>query len=45
MDGAIAIRFQIGQFDVTKADIDFAFNVMCEIAGWFDKVQKKSQLR
>ena len=33
VDGAIAIRFQIGQFDVTKADIDFAFNVMCEIAG------------
>lgn len=33
VDGAIAIRFQIGQFDVTKVDIDFAFDVMCEIAG------------
>ena len=29
VDGKIAIRFQIGQFDVTEADIQFAYTVMC----------------
>tara|TARA_B110000093_G_scaffold130494_1_gene139481 strand:+ start:94 stop:939 length:846 start_codon:yes stop_codon:yes gene_type:complete len=32
VDGKIAIRFQIGQFDVTEADILFAYDVMCELA-------------
>ena len=32
VDGRIAIRFQIGQFDVTEADILFAYDVMCEMA-------------
>ena len=32
VDGKIAIRFQIGQFDVTEADIIFAYDVMCELA-------------
>ena len=31
VDGKIAIRFQIGQFDVTEADIQFAHKVMCEM--------------
>jgi len=31
VDGKIAIRFQIGQFDVTEADIQFAYKVMCEM--------------
>lgn len=33
VDGKIAIRFQIGQFDVTQEDILFAYDVMCELAG------------
>jgi aromatic-L-amino-acid decarboxylase len=33
VDGEIAIRFQIGQFDVTEEDILFAYDVMCELAG------------
>ena len=32
VDSRIAIRFQIGQFDVTEADILFAYDVMCEMA-------------
>jgi aromatic-L-amino-acid decarboxylase len=32
VDGRIAIRFQIGQFDVTETDILFAYDVMCEMA-------------
>ena len=32
VDEKIAIRFQIGQFDVTAADIIFAYDVMCELA-------------
>ena len=32
VNGKIAIRFQIGQFDVTEADILFAYDVMCELA-------------
>ena len=31
VDGKIAIRFQIGQFDVTEADIQFAYTVMCKM--------------
>ena len=31
VDGKIAIRFQIGQFDVTEADIQFAYKVICEM--------------
>ena len=33
VDGAIAIRFQVGQFDTTEADVEFAFEVLCELAG------------
>jgi len=33
VDEKIAIRFQIGQFDVTEEDILFAYDVMCELAG------------
>ena len=32
VDGKIAIRFQAGQFDVTAADVDTAFEVICECA-------------
>ena len=32
VEGKIAIRFQIDQFDVTEADIIFAYDVMCELA-------------
>ena len=32
VDGRIAIRFQAGQFDVTAADVDTAFEVICECA-------------
>lgn len=30
--GDMVIRFQIGQFDCTKDDIDTAYNVLCELA-------------
>lgn len=30
--GAVVIRFQIGQFDCTQADIDVAFDVLTELA-------------
>ncbi|AXI46581.1 aspartate aminotransferase family protein [Sulfitobacter sp. SK012] len=33
--GDIAIRFSIGQFDVTKADIDFAYDVLIDVAKEF----------
>jgi aromatic-L-amino-acid decarboxylase len=32
VDGRVAIRFQVGQFEVTEADIDAAFTVITEIA-------------
>ncbi len=32
IDGRIAIRFQAGQFDMTQADGEAAFEVICEIA-------------
>jgi aromatic-L-amino-acid decarboxylase len=32
VDGAMVIRFQIGQFDCTKDDIDTACDVLCELA-------------
>lgn len=30
--GQVAIRFQVGQFDTTAADVDTAFEVVTEIA-------------
>ncbi|MCB1439146.1 MAG: aspartate aminotransferase family protein, partial [Nitratireductor sp.] len=32
VDGKIAIRFQVGQFDVTQEDVTRAFDVICEMA-------------
>ncbi|MBT7344167.1 MAG: aspartate aminotransferase family protein, partial [Rhodobacteraceae bacterium] len=32
VDGQIAVRFQIGQFDVTQDDVQFAYDVICELA-------------
>jgi aromatic-L-amino-acid decarboxylase len=32
VDGWVAIRFQVGQFETTAADVDAAFNVVTEIA-------------
>eukprot|EP01034_Spumella_vulgaris_P020126 gene20126-25783_t len=32
VDGRVAIRFQAGQFDMTEADADVAFDVITEIA-------------
>ena len=32
VDGRIAIRFQVGQFDATAADIDRAYDVLVELA-------------
>ncbi|TIW44348.1 MAG: aspartate aminotransferase family protein, partial [Mesorhizobium sp.] len=32
VDGQIAIRFQVGQFETTAADVDTAFEVITEIA-------------
>lgn len=32
VDGQIAIRFQVGQFDATRDDVDAAFDVLIEIA-------------
>lgn len=31
-EGAVVIRFQIGQFDCTKEDIDTAYDVLCALA-------------
>ncbi len=33
VDGRIAIRFQVGQFDATAADVDTAHDVLTELAG------------
>lgn len=33
VDGAKAIRFQVGQFDCTEADVATAFDVITELAG------------
>jgi len=33
--GRVAIRFQAGQFEATAADVDAAFNVICECARSF----------
>ncbi len=33
VDGRIAIRFQVGQFDATRDDVDAAFDVLTEMAG------------
>ncbi len=33
VDGRIAIRFQVGQFDATAADVDTAYDVLTELAG------------
>ncbi|TIP77277.1 MAG: aspartate aminotransferase family protein, partial [Mesorhizobium sp.] len=32
VDGQVAIRFQVGQFETTAADVDTAFEVITEIA-------------
>ena len=32
VDGLIAVRFQIGQFDVTQDDVQCAYQVLCELA-------------
>jgi aromatic-L-amino-acid decarboxylase len=32
VDGQIVVRFQIGQFDVTQDDVQFAYDVICELA-------------
>ena len=32
VDGDMVIRFQIGQFDCTKEDIDTGYDVLCELA-------------
>ncbi|MDA8524804.1 pyridoxal-dependent decarboxylase [Planktomarina temperata] len=32
VDGQIAVRFQIGQFDVTQDDVQCAYQVLCEVA-------------
>ena len=32
MDGCKVIRFQVGQFETTKADVDMAYQVICETA-------------
>lgn len=37
VDGAFVIRFQVGQFDCTAADIDTAYDVITEIA---DQIRK-----
>ncbi len=31
--GASVVRLQVGQFDATAADVDMAFDVICEMAG------------
>ncbi|TIN68157.1 MAG: aspartate aminotransferase family protein, partial [Mesorhizobium sp.] len=36
VDGRIAIRFQVGQFEATAADVDTAFTVITEIARAMD---------
>ena len=33
VDGRMAIRFQVGQFDATAADVDTAYDVLTELAG------------
>ena len=35
LDGRLVIRFQAGQFDMTEADADMAFDVLCELADRF----------
>ena len=32
VDGKVAIRFQVGQFETKKSDVDFAYDVIVEIA-------------
>ena len=32
VDGRVAIRFQVGQFETTAADVEAAFEVVTEIA-------------
>jgi aromatic-L-amino-acid decarboxylase len=32
VEGNVAIRFQVGQFETTEADVDFAYDVIIEIA-------------
>ena len=33
VDGQIVVRFQVGQFDAVESDIDFAYDVLCELVG------------
>ncbi len=37
VDGAIAIRFQAGSFEMTEGDIEIAFEAITEIAGRLSK--------
>ncbi len=37
IDGAKVIRFSIGQFDTTLADLDMAYDVICDIAQTLDR--------
>ena len=32
VDGRVAIRFQVGQFETTEADVDAAYNVITQTA-------------
>ena len=32
VDGRVAVRFQAGQFETTRADVDGAFEVITEVA-------------
>ena len=33
VDGQIVVRFQVGQFDALESDVDFAYDVLCELVG------------
>jgi len=37
IDGAKVIRFSVGQFDTTLADVDMAYDVICNIAQTLDR--------
>lgn len=37
IDGAKVIRFSVGQFDTTLADVDMAYDVICKIAQTLDR--------
>ena len=33
VDGQIVVRFQVGQFNALESDVDFAYDVLCELVG------------